>query len=84
MLVILLVGNFIFVLKFYGGNVFDRFIIEDLGFLNFVEEGDDIMVDWGFIIRDLFIDKKVILNIFFFIRKCLWGKKKCFNVNEIK
>lgn len=42
------------------------------------------MVDRGFIIRDLLIKRKVILNILLFIRKCIWGKKKRLNVNEIK
>nr|XP_034308303.1 uncharacterized protein LOC105330058 [Crassostrea gigas] len=77
-------GNFTFVSKLYGGNVSDRFITEDSGFLNFVEEGDDIMADRGFTIRDLLTDKKATLNIPPFTRKCPWGKKKRLNVNEIK
>lgn len=81
---IFLLGIFIFVFDVYGGNVFDRFIIEYLNFFELIEEGDDVMVDRGFIIRDLLIKRKVILNISLFIRKCIWGKKKRLNVNEIK
>ncbi len=49
-----------------------------------MEEGDDIMADRGFTIRDLLTDKKATLNIPPFTRKCPWGKKKRLNVNEIK
>ncbi|XP_061192207.1 uncharacterized protein LOC133200422 [Saccostrea echinata] len=77
-------GTFIFVSKVYGGNVSDRFISHDSGFLDFVEEDDDIMADRGFTIRDLITNKKATLNIPPFTRKCAWGKKKLLNVIEIK
>lgn len=77
-------GNITFVPKLYGGNVSDRYITEHSGFLEFVEEGDDIMADRGFTIRDLVTSKKATLNIPPFTRKCSWGKRKRLNVNEIK
>ena len=77
-------GNITFVSKLYGGNVSDRYITEHSGFLEFVEEGDDIMADRRFTIRDLVTSKKATLNIPPFTRKCSWGKRKRLNVNEIK
>ena len=43
-------GNITFVSKLYRGNVSDRYITQDSGFMNYVEEGDDIMADRGFTI----------------------------------
>ena len=77
-------GTFTFVSDIYGGNVSDRFITEQSGFLDLVEEGDHIMADRGFTIRDLLTKKKATLNMPPFTRKCSWGKKKRLNVNEIK
>ncbi|VDI44108.1 Hypothetical predicted protein [Mytilus galloprovincialis] len=68
----------------YGGNVSDRFITEKSGFMDYIEKGDDIMADRGFTIRDLLTEKKATLNMPPFTRKCVWGKKKRLNVNEIK
>ncbi|KAK3106441.1 hypothetical protein FSP39_020167 [Pinctada imbricata] len=77
-------GTITFVSKLYGGNVSDRYITQDSGFVDFVEEGDDIMADRGFTIRDLLTDKRATLNIPPFTRKCSWGKNKRLNVSEIK
>ncbi|CAG2190782.1 unnamed protein product [Mytilus edulis] len=77
-------GTFTFVSDVYGGNVSDRFITEKSGFMDYIEEGDDIMADRGFTIRDLLTEKKATLNMPPFTRKCVWGKKKRLNVNEIK
>ncbi|XP_063414301.1 uncharacterized protein LOC134696428 [Mytilus trossulus] len=77
-------GTFTFVSDVYGGNVSDRFITEKSGFMDYIEEGDDIMADRGFTIRDLLTEKKATLNMPPFTRKCVWVKKKRLNVNEIK
>ena len=76
-------GTFIFVSDVYGGNVSDIYITEHSNILELIEEGDDIMADTEFTIRDL-LTKKATLNIPPFTRKCTWGKKKRLNVNEIK
>jgi hypothetical protein len=36
-------GNITFVSKLYGGNVSDRYVTEDSGFLDYEEEGDQIL-----------------------------------------
>lgn len=77
-------GTFTFVSDVYGGNVSDRYITEHSNFLELIEEGDDVMADRGFTIRDLLTKRKATLNIPPFTRKCTWGKKKRLNVNEIK
>ena len=45
------------------GNVCDRYITERSGLLDKLEEGDSVMADKGFNIRDLLTRKKVALNI---------------------
>lgn len=77
-------GTFTFVSEVYGGNVSDRYITEHSNFIELIEEGDDVMADRGFTIRDLLTKKKATLNMPPFTRKCTWGKKKRLNVNEIK
>lgn len=72
-----------FILNFWGGNVLDRYIIEYCGFLDIVKFGDEVMVDRGFLIRDLLLERRVILNILLFIKKCLWGKGKYFIVYDV-
>lgn len=64
---IFLLGLFIFFLKFWVGFVLDKKIVEEFGFLNNLEYGDDIMVDRGFMISGVFVFKGCILNILFFI-----------------
>lgn len=49
------------------GSIFDKCIVEEFGFLDNIERGDDIMVDCGFLIRGNLVLKGVILNIFFFV-----------------
>ena len=56
-------GYFSFVSKLWTGNVSDRYITEKSGLLNKLEEGDSVMADKGFNIRDLLTRKKVSLNI---------------------
>ena len=55
-------GTFIFVSDVYGGNVSDiyityLYITEHSNVLELIEEGDDIMADTGFTIRDLLTKK---------------------------
>lgn len=71
---ILFIGYFIFVFKLWIGNVSDRYIIEKSGLLDKFEEGDFVMVDKGFNIRDLFIRKKVVFNILLFCKGNLFFK----------
>ena len=54
---------FSFVSKLWTGNVSDRYITERSGLLDKLEEGDSVMADKGFNIRDLLTRKKVALNI---------------------
>lgn len=51
-------GNITFVSKLNGWNVCDKYITEDSGVLEFIEEADDIMADRGFTIRDLVTQHK--------------------------
>jgi len=77
-------GAFTFVSDTWGGNVSDRFITEKSGLLDLVEEGDDIMADRGFTIRDLLLFRDATLNMPPFTRKCKFGNKKKLNCNEIR
>lgn len=70
----MLLGVIIFVLNLWGGNIFDRYITKFSGFFDFVKLGYEIMVDRGFLIRDLLLEKRVKFIIFLFIKKCNWGK----------
>ena len=54
----------------------NRYITQDSGFMNYVEEGDDIMADIGFTIRDLLTNKRATPNIPPFTRKCAWPWSK--------
>ena len=54
---------FSFVSKLWTGNVSDRYITERSGLLDKLEEGDSVMANKGFNIRDLLTRKKVALNI---------------------
>ena len=64
------VSVFTFVSSFWTGNVSDRQITKQLGFLQLVEEEDDIMADRGFTIRDLLLERKARLIIPPFTRAC--------------
>jgi len=46
-------GAISFVSDVYGGRASDLFIVEDSGFLNYLQPQDQVMVDRGFKIRDL-------------------------------
>jgi hypothetical protein len=45
-------GTFTFFSKLFSGCISDRRIVEESGFLDKIEHGDDIMADRGFLIRD--------------------------------
>lgn len=81
---IIFLGVFNYILDLWFGNVLDRYIIENSFFLDNIELFDEVMVDCGFNIGDFLILRRVILNIFFFIYKCFWGKGKCLNVSEVR
>ena len=51
-------GAFTFLSKVYSGSVSDLQIVKKSNFLDKVEEGHDIMADWGFNIRHLLLEKK--------------------------
>ena len=46
-------GVVTFLPKLWGGNVFDKQIVKESGFLNLLEPGDSVMTDKGFTIQDL-------------------------------
>lgn len=61
-------GALTFVSDLYGGHCSDKIIIEHCGILPLLEEGDSVMADRGFEIRDLLASRKVYLNIPPFMR----------------
>ena len=63
-------GAFTFVSSFWSGNVSDRHITKESGFLDLIEAGDEIMADRGFTIRDLLLERKARLNMPPFTRAC--------------
>lgn len=56
-------GTFTFISKLFTGSISDRRIVEESGYLNMLEYGDDVMADRGFLIRDLLAKRYVTLNI---------------------
>lgn len=73
-------GTFCFVSDMWTGSISDRKIVEASGFLDMIEEGDDVMADRGFLIRDLLTMRRATLNIPPFTRgkqmsqaACLFG-----------
>ena len=56
-------GYFSVLSKFWIGNTSDRKITQECGIIDMLEEGDAVMADRGFNIRDLLTKKKVFLNI---------------------
>lgn len=58
-----LTGSFTFISKLLTGSISDRRIVEESGYLEYLEHGDDIMADRGFLIRDLLARKSCSLNI---------------------
>ncbi|XP_020904289.1 uncharacterized protein LOC110242620 [Exaiptasia diaphana] len=56
-------GYFSFVSQFWSGCTGDRKITQESGLLELLEEGDSVMADRGFNVRDLLTKKKVYLNM---------------------
>lgn len=54
--------------KVWGGWIFDKFLIENCGLMNKFLLGDFVMVDWGFIIYDIVVLKRVEFVILVFIK----------------
>ena len=68
-------GTITFLSNIYGGSISDAKIVQVSGFIEHVEQGDDIMADRGFNIRHLLLPKKATLNIPAFSHgKCLSTK----------
>lgn len=68
-------GSFIFICDLFTGSITDKRIVQDSGFLNNIEFGDDIMADRGFLIRGELALKGATLNIPPFSM----GKQMCSN-----
>eukprot|EP00105_Crassostrea_gigas_P014321 XP_011430934.1 PREDICTED: protein ALP1-like [Crassostrea gigas] len=77
-------GAFSFVSELWGGNVSDRYITANSGFLDLITAGDEVMADRGFIIRDYLLERRAKLVIPPFTHKCKWGKGKRLNSGEIQ
>lgn len=56
-------GYFSFLSKFWTGSTSDRKITQESQLIDLLEEGDSVMADRGFNIRDMLTKKKVYLNI---------------------
>ena len=56
-------GAFSFISKLWTASTSDRRITQESGLLDLLEEGDHVMADRGFTIRDLLTKEKVMLNI---------------------
>ena len=56
-------GYFSFLSKFWTGSTSDRKITQESGLTDLLEEGDSVMADRGFNIRDILTKRKVYLNI---------------------
>ena len=56
-------GYFSFLSEFWTGSTTDRRITQESGLVDLLEEGDAVMGDRGFNIRDILTKKKVYLNI---------------------
>lgn len=56
-------GAFSFVSKLWSGSTSDRRVTQESGLLDLLEEGDHVMADRGFTVRDLLTEKGVKLNI---------------------
>lgn len=76
-------GAFSFVSKAWTGNISDKHITKNSGFLDKLEPGDHVMADRGFQIEDILLPKGVKLIAPPFTRKCSYGKNKRLNASEI-
>lgn len=62
-------GAILFVSKGFGGRTSDKAITNRSGFLNFIQEGDFVLADKGFLIEDEISKKKASLRIPCFVKK---------------
>jgi hypothetical protein len=69
-------GAFIYVSELFTGNTSDKHIVAHSDFLDYIQHGDDVMADRGFLIRNLLLDRGATLNMPPFTRKCNSGKGK--------
>ncbi|XP_070548516.1 uncharacterized protein [Ptychodera flava] len=76
-------GVFTFVSNLWGGNASDCHITDHSGFLDLIEEGDDIMADRGFTIRKQLTQRKATLNIPPFTHAAKTAKGKRLNSAQI-
>lgn len=56
-------GSFTFVSKLWSGSTSDRKITQESGLIELLEDGDNVMADRGFNVRDLLTRKGVELNM---------------------
>lgn len=56
-------GYFSFLSKLLTGSTSDRKITQESGLIDLLEEGDSVMADRGFNIRDILTERRVYLNI---------------------
>ena len=56
-------GAFTFISKLWSGSASDRKIVQESGLIDLLEDGDHLMADRGFNIRDLLTRRGVKLNI---------------------
>ena len=77
-------GAITYISKLWGGNVSDRYITKECGFLDLVRPEDEFMADRGFVIRDLLLKKRAKLIIPPFTKKCMWGKGKHLSASDIQ
>uniref|UniRef100_A0A8C2APC3 DDE Tnp4 domain-containing protein n=1 Tax=Cyprinus carpio TaxID=7962 RepID=A0A8C2APC3_CYPCA len=69
-------GLVMFISAAYGGRCSDKFITCDSGILECLHPGDEVMVDRGFLIRDLLFERKVSMIIPHFANKTQLTEEK--------
>lgn len=77
-------GAIYFVSDLWSENISDRCITEKSGFLDYIERGDHVMAERGFLIIDLLLQRGAYLNMPPFTRACNHGKGRHLTSNEIK
>ena len=56
-------GGIMFASELYTGSISDKELVVQSGVLDYIEEGNDIMADRGFITDDLLSEKNATLNM---------------------
>ena len=70
-------GSIVFVSDLFEDSISDRATVEKSGFLDFINPGDMVLADRGFLIEDLLLTRQASLNIPPFL-----GKRKKFTAQE--